>query len=231
MLLGIELLSCQGLAVPMEVMKHVVSVESSFNPYAIGVVGGRLVRQPATLAEALSTVRMLEEKGYNFSIGLAQVNRYNLAKWGLSSYEDAFRPCANLLAGSRILAECHARTGGDWGNALSCYYSGNTVTGFRHGYVQKVFASMRGDERVPAAAAPIQVSGKPSRKRVPVLRYPIQTSAHAADAEALPATHRQSMAGAADGNVAPMRSASEPTEPVLRALDEAPGPQDRAFVS
>ena len=66
MLPGIELLNCQGLAVPMEVMKHVVSVESSFNPYAIGVVGGRLVRQPKTLAEALSTVRMLETGGYNF---------------------------------------------------------------------------------------------------------------------------------------------------------------------
>ncbi len=73
-----ELLDCHTLAVPKEVMHHVVRVESSYNPYAIGVVGGRLVRQPDSLPEALATVRMLEARGFNFSLGLAQVNRYNL---------------------------------------------------------------------------------------------------------------------------------------------------------
>ena len=61
MLPGMELMGCTGLAVPPTVMEHVVKVESSFNPYAIGVVGGRLARQPRSLAEALSTARMLEE--------------------------------------------------------------------------------------------------------------------------------------------------------------------------
>lgn len=142
MLPGLELMACQGMAVPTEVMQHVVGVESSFNPYAIGVVGGRLARQPANLAEALATVRMLEAHGRNFSVGLAQVNRGNLATYGLQPYERAFDPCANVVAGSRILAECHARSGGHWGKAFSCYYSGNFQTGFRHGYVEKVFASM-----------------------------------------------------------------------------------------
>ncbi|WP_206413352.1 lytic transglycosylase domain-containing protein, partial [Lysobacter enzymogenes] len=142
MLPGIELTNCTGLAVPHEVMHHVVRVESSFNPYAIGVVGGRLVRQPKTLPEAVATVRMLERRGYNFSIGVAQVNRYNLGKYGLDSYEKAFDVCPNLQAGSRILAECYQRSQ-DWGKSFSCYYSGNFVTGFRHGYVQKIYASMR----------------------------------------------------------------------------------------
>ena len=142
MLPGMELMSCP-LAVPASVMHHVVRVESSYNPYAIGVVGGRLARQPRSLAEALATVRMLESRGYNFSLGLAQVNRYNLSKYGLGSYEQAFQTCPNLTAGSRILAECHGRSGGDWGKSFSCYYSGNFTTGFRHGYVQKIYASMR----------------------------------------------------------------------------------------
>ena len=120
MLPGMELMGCTGLAVPPAVMEHVVKVESSFNPYAIGVVGGRLARQPRSLAEALSTARMLEERGYNFSLGLAQVNRYNLARQGLDSYEKAFDTCPNLRAGSRILAECYGRSGGDWGKAVSC---------------------------------------------------------------------------------------------------------------
>lgn len=165
MLPGMELMACPDLAVPREVMHHVVRVESSFNPYAIGVVGGRLVRQPRNLPEALSTVRMLEQRGYNFSIGLAQVNRYNLAKYGLDSYEKAFQPCANVQAGSRILRECYSRSGGDWGKSFSCYYSGDFKTGYRHGYVQKVYASMRrGGDTTGAGVAPIAVIDRAQRR-------------------------------------------------------------------
>lgn len=166
MLPGIEMAACSDMAVPMSVMQHVVNVESSSNPYAIGVVGGRLVRQPKTMGEALATVKMLEEKGYNFSIGLAQVNRYNLAKYGLGSYEKAFHQCSNLQAGSKILAECYSRSGNDWGKSFSCYYSGNFVTGYRHGYVQKIYASIQGRQGAEAAV-PIAVvsTGQPPKPR------------------------------------------------------------------
>ena len=151
MLPGLEMMAaCTDLAVPGQLMQHVAQVESSHNPYAIGVVGGRLVRQPRNLAEAVSTAQMLEQQGRNFSVGLVQVNRYNLAKQGLGSYEQAFDVCSNVRAGSRILAECHARAGQDWGKAFSCYYSGNFTTGYRHGYVQKVFASLARDAQASA---------------------------------------------------------------------------------
>jgi type IV secretion system protein VirB1 len=136
------MLDCPDLAVPREVMQHVVHVESSRNQFAIGVVGGYLARQPSNLEEALAAVRQLKEEGYNFSVGIAQVNRYNLAKYGLTTYAKAFDACANLQAGSRILRECYDRAQ-DWGKAFSCYYSGNFSTGFDHGYVQKIFASIR----------------------------------------------------------------------------------------
>ena len=167
MLPGMELMGCPQLAVPRDVMHHVVRVESSYNPYAIGVVGGRLARQPRNLAEAVSTARMLEQRGYNFSLGLAQVNRYNLSKYGLASYELAFQPCANLLAGSRILRECYGRSGGDWAKSFSCYYSGDFRTGFRHGYVQKVYASMRRGNPAgvaTGASEPIAVLDRTSRR-------------------------------------------------------------------
>lgn len=150
---------CPNLAVPMEVMQHVVRVESSRNPYAIGVVGGRLARQPRNIEEAVATAEMLQRNGYNFSLGIAQVNRYNLAKYGLNSYRQAFDVCSNLQAGTRILRECYNRSGGDWGKSFSCYYSGNFVTGFRHGYVQKVFASMRSNPTYAAAASTAPMSG------------------------------------------------------------------------
>lgn len=183
MLPGMELMGCQGLAVPTEVMHHVVRVESSYNPYAIGVVGGRLVRQPKNLPEALATVRMLESRGFNFSIGLAQVNRYNLDKYGLDTYEKAFEPCANLSAGSKILAECYRRASGDWGKSFSCYYSGNFSTGFRHGYVQKIYASVRqgrAAEDAPGTPA-IEVVGRAARRTVPVSKHPLYNTAASAE--------------------------------------------------
>lgn len=157
MLPGMELMGCTGLAVPGEVMQHVVRVESSRNPYAIGVVGGRLVREPRGLEEAVATARMLEQKGYNFSLGLGQVNRYNLLKYGLTSYEMAFAKCPNLVAASKILAECHSRSGANWGKSFSCYYSGNFETGFKHGYVQKIYASIRQSVASASGAEPIGV--------------------------------------------------------------------------
>ena len=57
MLPGMELMGCTGLAVPGEVMQHVVQVESSRNPYAIGVVGGRLARAPRGLDEDVALPR------------------------------------------------------------------------------------------------------------------------------------------------------------------------------
>ena len=158
------MMDCPDMALPMHVMQHVMRVESGFNPYAIGVVGGRLARQPRNLAEAVATARMLEQGGFNFTLGLAQVNRYNLARYGLKKKKKAFSACDNVRAGSRILRECY-QCAGDCGKALSCYYSGNFVTGFRHGYVQKVMATMGPSLQVAQAGAvqPIPVYRRGSR--------------------------------------------------------------------
>ncbi len=238
MLPGLEMMACTDLAVPVQVMQHVVRVESSFNPYAIGVVGGRLARQPRNLPEALSTARMLEREGYNFSLGLAQVNRYNLTRYGLGSYERAFDICPNLQAGSRILAECYSRSGNDWGKALSCYYSGNFVTGFRHGYVQKVLASWQGSGSTasaipvigrgsPASAAAAQAPGQPSSivmrrvqeaaatTAVPPPAPPPMVQATVAAAPALPASTHVSFQASPSAPVQPAAPAAAIDAPVL----------------
>src|SRR6185312_1419618 len=161
MLPGMEMLACPNLAVSPEIMQHVVHVESSANPYAIGVVGGQLERQPRNLPEALATAQMLDAKGYNFSVGLAPVNRANLERYGLDSYRKAFAACANLSAGAHILADCYTRAHGDWPKAFSCYYSGNFTTGFRDGYVQKMYASIdrqASKPAKPAGASPVPIA-------------------------------------------------------------------------
>lgn len=124
--------------------RALVSVESAFNPWAIGVVGGALVRQPRHHAEALATARALQAAGWNFSVGLGQINVGNFTRLGLT-LESAFEPCTNLAAMQTVLTECFERGAQQSGGtqralrlALSCYYSGNFVTGFGHGYVRKV---------------------------------------------------------------------------------------------
>lgn len=226
-------MGCQGLAVPTEVMHHVVRVESSYNPYAIGVVGGRLVRQPKNLPEALATVRMLEGRGFNFSIGLAQVNRYNLDKYGLDSYEQAFEPCANLKAGSEILAECYQRAKGDWGKSFSCYYSGNFSTGFRHGYVQKIYASVRlGREAEAATGTPsIEVVGRAAKRIVPVAKHPLHSVTPLKDQ---PERVAQSSLQKPSVIAAPSRSQPVPSrivsaDPVASFLSAGSLPQGPAF--
>ena len=128
--------------------RALVAVESSANPHAIGVVGGALVRQPRHRAEAIATARDLRASGWNFSVGLAQINVGNFERLGLS-IEAAFEPCANLAAMQSVLTACFDRAPGlsiaeqlALRQALSCYYSGNFTTGFRHGYVGRVIAAL-----------------------------------------------------------------------------------------
>jgi type IV secretion system protein VirB1 len=139
-----------------------VAVESSANPHAIGVVGGALERQPRDRAEALATAKALAATGWNFSVGLAQINVRNLDRLGLS-LDSAFEPCTNLAAMQTILTECYERAASPrppaaplseqrtLRQALSCYYSGNFTTGFDRGYVRRVAqaASRRPDPRSP----------------------------------------------------------------------------------
>ena len=135
-----------------------VAVESSFNRHAIGVIGGVLDRQPRNLAEALATANHLQANGWNFSVGLAQINLRNFERLGLDA-TTAFDPCENLRAMQTVLAECFERSSlkalpqPALRQALSCYYSGNFVTGFRHGYVQRIAHAVP-SERRPSGVPP-----------------------------------------------------------------------------
>ena len=150
-------MACAPL-VHADTAQALVAVESSFNPHAIGVVGGVLDRQPRNLAEALATASHLQANGWNFSVGLAQINLRNFERLGLNA-TTAFDPCENLRAMQTVLAECFERSSlkalpqPALRQALSCYYSGNFVTGFRHGYVQRIAHAVP-QERRPSVVPP-----------------------------------------------------------------------------
>ena len=152
-----------------------VAVESSFNPHAIGVVGGLLERQPRNRAEALATAASLHANGWNYSVGLAQINVRNFKRLGLTA-DTAFDPCDNLRAMQAVLTECFDRSSAksfkavnatsdapqtSLRQALSCYYSGNFVTGFRHGYVQRVVKVAKANTELPTTPRMRLTSGVP----------------------------------------------------------------------
>ena len=150
-------MACAPLVHP--VTAHaLVAVESGFNPNAIGVVGGALERQPRNRDEAVATATALQENGWNFSVGLSQINVGNFRRLGLT-IPAAFDACGNLRAMQKILGECFERadsgdaTQRNLRRALSCYYSGNFTTGFRHGYVNRV-VSAAGDVRIRVRGPP-----------------------------------------------------------------------------
>jgi type IV secretion system protein VirB1 len=151
-------------------MAAIVQTESGFHPYAIGVVHGRLLRQPSNLPEAIATARALQADGWNFSVGLAQVNRVNWPVFGLTA-ENAFEPCRNVAVGAAILERCFASARRAQPNlqaalraSLSCYASGDLSTGYRTGYVQRVVTNAR----LSASVGPFTV---PSVAAIPVLPF------------------------------------------------------------
>jgi type IV secretion system protein VirB1 len=146
--------------VDVTTLAALVRVESGFNPYAIGVVGAHLQYQPHNYEQALATANALAARGYDFSVGLGQVNVRNLGRVG-ESLTTIFDPCRNLRASSTILQRCFARssaragdTQGALRNALSCYYSGNFMTGYRQGYVARILASAYTNWRLAHAQGP-----------------------------------------------------------------------------
>ena len=143
--------------------RALAQVESDFNPWAIGVVGAALEHQPHGQAEALATARALRQAGWNFSVGLGQINVANFDRLGLS-LEDAFQPCTNLAAMQTVLLGCFDRASSISSGprsaqaalrqALSCYYSGNFVTGVQQGYVRQVIRAVLIQRRPTLPAAP-----------------------------------------------------------------------------
>ncbi len=162
-------LTCAPLIAP-DTALALVRTESGGNPWAIGVVGNALTRQPRDNAEAITTADSLSAQGWDFSVGLGQINRRNFRRLGLTT-ATALDPCTNLRAMQTLLLDCFARAGSaaqgspdrDGADqlrlrrALSCYYSGN----FRHGFVRDAPGQPAYVDRVIASWSHNRTRGSP----------------------------------------------------------------------
>ena len=116
---------------------EVARVESGFNPYAIAEIIPKGERKPGdsgvvsylpnSKEDALGIIKKIEIRKHRYSIGLMQITSTNFSKYGVDA-EKILSPCINLTVFEKILLDCYQR-GKSLKNALSCYYSGNFVTG------------------------------------------------------------------------------------------------------
>ncbi|WP_281024279.1 lytic transglycosylase domain-containing protein [Methylovirgula sp. 4M-Z18] len=199
--------SCYA-SVPQSTLAAIVRVESSGNPFSIGVVGGHLVRQPRSREEAVATAIALRNQGFNFSMGLGQVNLHNLSRYNMS-YATAFEPCANLRAAADILADCYQRAKTVYADpfwpAVSCYYSGNFTRGFVADYNHTSYVQRVAQAADLNAVAPIAVVRDPGLSQQDAPKAPKE-------------------------NVAVTPSKPHPAAPVVLFSDDEPTEQQSAAV-
>ena len=126
-----------------ETVLAIIQTESSGEPFALNVNGGRQPGRQTSAADAAATARRYVAAGYSVDLGLGQINSRNMRWLGLT-WDNVFDPCTNVAALARVLTTNYnaVSAGRDPQTALrvalSMYNTGSQTRGFRNGYVAKV---------------------------------------------------------------------------------------------
>lgn len=129
-----------------ETVLAIIQTESSGEPFALNVNGGRQPARQSNAADAAATAQRFVAAGYSVDLGLGQINSRNMRWLGLT-WETVFDPCTNVAALARVLTTNYnsVKAGRDPQTALrvalSMYNTGSQTRGFRNGYVAKVVAN------------------------------------------------------------------------------------------
>ena len=129
--------------VAAQTVAAIIQTESSGDPFALNVNGGRQPAPQGNAADAATTARRYVAAGYSVDLGLGQINSRNMRWLGLT-WKTVFDPCTNVAALGRVLTiNYNAVSNGRHPQtalrvALSMYNTGSLTRGFRNGYVAKV---------------------------------------------------------------------------------------------
>jgi type IV secretion system protein VirB1 len=138
-----------------ETVLAIIRTESSGEPFALNVNGGRQPARQSNAADAAAVAQQYVAAGYSVDLGLGQINSRNMRWLGLT-WETVFDPCTNVAALGRVLTTNYnaVKAGRDPQTALrvalSMYNTGSQTRGSRNGYVAKVV----GNAGVADAATP-----------------------------------------------------------------------------
>jgi type IV secretion system protein VirB1 len=135
---------------PETVLTSIARTESRLRPYVIHVNAPHVgIYDPTSREDADTLVRRLTALGWNFDVGLTQVNSRNFHALGVTA-EDMLDPCKNLTAAARVLEAgyrqaLHASLPGRsiLETAYSYYNSGKADRGFGNGYTEAVRRQVR----------------------------------------------------------------------------------------
>lgn len=126
-------------------MVALVKTESKANPWAIGLNGAMLRYQPKSESQAIAWVKYLDKHGYNFDVGLGQINIKNIKKRNIAPEKLINDKCLNLQISGDILTQNYMQAKKSTNDpqlalrkALSMYNTGNQYSGFNNGYVNKI---------------------------------------------------------------------------------------------
>lgn len=142
-----------------ETVLAIIQTESSGEPFALNVNGGKQPARKTSAADAAATARRYVAAGYSVDLGLGQINSRNMRWLGLT-WETVFDPCTNVAALARVLTTNYnsVKAGRDPQTALrvalSMYNTGSQTRGFRNGYVAKVERNA-GTYQLAAPSAPL----------------------------------------------------------------------------
>ena len=89
-------------SVAPETVLAIIQTESSGEPFALNVNGGRQPARQNSAADAAATARRDVAAGYSVDLGLGQINSRNMRWLGLT-WDTAFDPCTNVAALARVL--------------------------------------------------------------------------------------------------------------------------------
>lgn len=102
--------------IPTGLLIAIAKVESGFRPWVINInSNGQSVKviEPKSLDEAAYYLRYLHQNGYNYDVGIGQINVANIRRFGIDPIL-LLDPCNNLLVSAHILRENINRYGFTW---------------------------------------------------------------------------------------------------------------------
>jgi len=129
--------------IPEKLLVSIAEVESSFHPFAINYRyyrGGEKKTAsfyPESREKAEKVVRYLWDKGYDFDLGIGQINSRNMKRFDIDP-DELLNPCYNLRWSAFILKDNIDRHGFNW-KAVAAY-NGSSV------YSWKIFRSLMNNE-------------------------------------------------------------------------------------
>lgn len=150
------------LNIPKPVAIAIATVESGLKPWALNIEG-RPFRFDSK-EKALEKAEEAWEAGRSFDVGLMQVNKWWLQRYGVS-LEAALDPVANVYFGSWILKQEMARHG-DLKAAIGAYHSPTPTRASQ--YADQVMAALkRGPQHIKSAKAPKKQSTANADRNAP----------------------------------------------------------------